>query len=80
MLRILKYNMFLNYYRVFSSRFFLNFQVVLQIVITTLLPSHMLLNIIVNKGRLQLELSVSYLSISFELTLPELHREIQNTT
>ena len=40
----------------------------------------MLLNIIVDKGRLQLEHSVSYLCLSFELTLPQLHREIQNAT
>ena len=40
----------------------------------------MLLNIIVNKGRLQLELFVSYLYLSFQLTLPQSHREIQNVT
>ena len=40
----------------------------------------MLLSIIVNKGRSQLELYVSYLFLSFELTLPQSHRETQNVT
>ena len=38
----------------------------------------MFLNIIVNKGRSQLELFVSFLCLSFELTLPQLHSKIQN--
>ena len=33
-----------------------------------------------NKGRSQLELSVSYLCLSFKLTLPQSPREIQNVT
>ena len=42
--------------------------------------SYMLLSIIVNKGGPQLELYVSFLCLSFELTLPQSHREIQNAT
>ena len=47
LVRILKYNMFLNYYRVFTSKFVLHG--VLQIIISTVLPSYVLLNIKVNK-------------------------------
>ena len=46
LMRILKYNMFLNYYRVFASRFILHS--LLQIVISTMLPSYVL-HIKVNK-------------------------------
>ena len=64
LVRILKYNMFLNYYRIFTSRFILHS--LLQIVISTLLPSYMLLTVIVNKWRSQLELYVSCLCLSFQ--------------
>ena len=50
--------------RVFSSEF--NFKFVLHIVSSTLLPCYMLLDMIVNKLRSQLELYVSYLCLSFE--------------
>ena len=67
--------MFFNYYRVFPQGFPSTLQVVLQIVITTLYHPYMLLSIIVNKGRSQLELYVSYLCLTFKLTLPQSHRE-----
>ena len=75
---ILKYNMFLNYYRVFTSRFILHS--LLQIVISTLLPSYMLLNMIVNKWKSQLEPYVSCLCLFFKFNPTSSHKESQNVT
>ena len=77
LVRILKYNMFLNYYRVFASRFILHS--LLQIVISTVLPS-CVLHIKVNKWQSQLELYVSCLCLSFEFNPTPSHKESQNVT
>ena len=66
LMRILKYNMFLNYYRVFPSKFVLHS--LLQIIISTVLPSYVL-DIKVNKWRSQLELRCLVSVFTSSLTL-----------